>query len=773
MRTSPSVDARLRLLAPLGHGGMSDVWLGALRGPAGFEKLVAVKQLRFVQSEEYDRGQAFLREARLAAMLNHPNVVQTFEVMAQGGDYRIVMEFLEGQPLNRILRRMPGAIPLPDLVRVLVDVLAGLHHAHELRDQQGNALSVVHRDVSPHNVFVSYEGGVKLLDFGIAAFGRGEPTGDDLVKGKLAYMAPEQAAGGAIDRRADLFAVGAILWEILAGKLMWTGTPEAKLYGELVAGRIPSIDEGAPKAPLPLRRICARAVQKDPAKRFPNALAMRQALEDWLGSARPNALALGERVAEGFAADRARIKAIVAHSLSATDDEDSDHTDLYAPTPMPHRPRPAPSYSPPPPEPPAWQWLLVPVTGALSAAVLTAIAAIALAAAAGAIWWNREELGRRLAGQPQRHAVAAPGCPDPDGRARVELSGNIDADAELTCARDYVLSGKVRVQAGATLTVAPGTRVLGRNDSVLVVEPGGRLVADGRADAPIVFTSAADAPAAGDWGGVVLLGRAPTNLPDRKFKGLRPEGDLFGGDRADDDSGVLRYVRIDYAGMVLAPNNETNGLSLAGVGTGTVVDYVEVRHGADDCFEWFGGTVHASHLVCIDPGDDGLDIEFGYTGQITAAVVIGPGSTDPERHGIEVDSDPPGVTDGEPRTSPTLTGLTLCETAPAAGYGLVVRRGAVGTYADLWVDGYAAALDVRDRGGLEVRGVTVGPVTPVGPDEEPGRHDRSARADDDGGLDEAKLVQGARKGPRCAIPPVGAGALRQGDRWDEGWVVWE
>src|SRR5687767_12064772 len=131
MATQPSADHRLKLLAPLGHGGMSDVWLGSLRGPAGFEKLVAVKQLRFVQSE-FDRGAAFLREARLAAMLNHPNIVQTFEVMAQGGDYRIVMEFLEGQPLNKILRRAPGQIALRDLIRVLSDVLTGLQYAHEL-----------------------------------------------------------------------------------------------------------------------------------------------------------------------------------------------------------------------------------------------------------------------------------------------------------------------------------------------------------------------------------------------------------------------------------------------------------------------------------------------------------------------------------------------------------------------------------------------------------------------------------------------------------------
>ncbi|MEQ1508397.1 MAG: protein kinase, partial [Myxococcota bacterium] len=147
----------MRLLAPLGHGGMSDVWLGALRGPAGFEKLVAVKQLRFVPNDRYDGGAAFLREARLAALLNHPNIVHTFEVVAQGGDYRIVMEFLEGQPLNRILKRAGASVPLREWIRVTSDLLAGLHYAHELTDLDGRPLGVVHRDVSPHNVFVDWE----------------------------------------------------------------------------------------------------------------------------------------------------------------------------------------------------------------------------------------------------------------------------------------------------------------------------------------------------------------------------------------------------------------------------------------------------------------------------------------------------------------------------------------------------------------------------------------------------------------------------------------
>lgn len=788
-RSNPSADSRLRLLAPLGHGGMSDVWLGALRGPAGFEKLVAVKQLRFVQSETFDRGAAFLREARLAALLNHPNVVQTFEVLAQGGDYRIVMEFLEGQPLNRVFRRAGSQLALPDLIRVLADALTGLHYAHELTDPQGRPLNVVHRDVSPHNVFVSYQGGVKVLDFGIAAFGRGdrEASSDDLVKGKLTYMAPEQAAGTSLDRRADVFALGVILFEVLAGQSMWAGTADAVLYGELVSGRIPSIDAAAPRAPAPLRRICAKALQVDPAQRYPTAHAMRLELDDWLGSTRPNVTAFGERIAELFAADRERIKTIIAHSLAT--DEQTDETDLYAPTegsrrPFPPPPAWAPDQSPPGPavapqsSMPRW---LVPVTGAFGALAVSTLAVLALVAAGFAVWWEREQIGQWLASGPvHRSEPAQGGCPA--DRPEVELSGDIDADASLPCSRSYHLAGVVRVLAPATLTIAPGTIVRGGDGSALVVEPGGRLVAEGRPDAPIVFTSAAETPAPGDWGGVVLLGRAPTNLADARFKGFRAEGDPFGGDRPDDDSGVLTYVRIGYAGMVLAPNNETNGLSLAGVGRGTRIDHVEVRAGADDCYEWFGGTVDASHLVCIDPGDDGFDIEHGYVGALRNLVLLDRvGGTDDERHGIEVDNDTTAF-DAEPRTAPVVDGATLCAPSdaggkpggPHPGYALVVRRGAAGTYDGLWVDGYAAAVDVRDQAGLVVRHVRTAGV-PLGPSERDGVTDDPdpAHRDDDGGFDEAAAIEDPGTAGRCAVPPVGPlGGLNAADRWDAGWVVW-
>src|SRR5689334_5546214 len=160
---------KYRLLATLGHGGMADVYLAAAQGPAGFNKLLVVKELRPALAQDSDFLGMFLDEARLAARLSHPNVVHTYETLNDAGRYFIAMEYLEGQPLNRILAELSKAEGLPWAfgARILSEALAALHYAHELRDYTGASLEVVHRDITPHNLFVTYEGQVKLVDFGI------------------------------------------------------------------------------------------------------------------------------------------------------------------------------------------------------------------------------------------------------------------------------------------------------------------------------------------------------------------------------------------------------------------------------------------------------------------------------------------------------------------------------------------------------------------------------------------------------------------------------
>jgi serine/threonine-protein kinase len=234
---------KYRLLAELGRGGMATVYLALVSGPVGFHKLVVIKQIGGEFAEEPEFLTMFLDEARLAARLNHPNVVQTNEVGQDGLRHFICMEYLEGQPLTAVTRRLVRQKPVLSLgmqLRIAVDALAGLHYAHELADFDGTPLGVVHRDVSPHNIFVTYTGQVKVVDFGIAkAMSSASATRPGVLKGKVAYMSPEQARGDAVDRRADIFAMGVILWEMATGKRLFHGLPEIQIVQAVLQADIP------------------------------------------------------------------------------------------------------------------------------------------------------------------------------------------------------------------------------------------------------------------------------------------------------------------------------------------------------------------------------------------------------------------------------------------------------------------------------------------------------------------------------------------------------
>ena len=191
----PESIGKYRVIAKLGQGGMARVLLAAAAGPAGFNKLMVVKELREELAAEPEFLTMFLDEARLAARLNHPNVVTTYEVVTEGDRHYIAMDYLDGQPLNRLLHRISySEMPLDVHLRIICDALEGLHYAHTVADFDGSPLNVVHRDVSPHNIFVTYDGQVKLVDFGVAkAAGAAAQTQTGVFKGKIRYMAPEQA----------------------------------------------------------------------------------------------------------------------------------------------------------------------------------------------------------------------------------------------------------------------------------------------------------------------------------------------------------------------------------------------------------------------------------------------------------------------------------------------------------------------------------------------------------------------------------------------------
>lgn len=285
----PKQFGRYQVITGLGKGGMARVYLAVQRGPFGATKLVVIKQLRPDVADDELLVSQFADEARIALRLSHPNVVHTYDVVVEPEEHYLAMEFLEGLSLSEILRRVGyDALPLDLQLWGLTQVLAGLHYAHELCDFDGTPLHIVHRDVSPSNVFVTYAGEVKLLDFGIAKANNAlSSTQIGLVKGKIGYAAPEQLHGQAVDARTDVYAVGIMLWEAMAGRRRWSrGTYLARL-AERLEYEGPPIEEVWPEVPPPLARICNRALSSKLAERHSSALELKQELDAYIASSSP------------------------------------------------------------------------------------------------------------------------------------------------------------------------------------------------------------------------------------------------------------------------------------------------------------------------------------------------------------------------------------------------------------------------------------------------------------------------------------------------------
>jgi hypothetical protein len=275
------------LLALLGEGPVARAYLAVTRGPAGWANLVVIKEIRPELAAPQFR-EMFLHEARMALGLQHPNIVQTYEIFEERAPYVVVMEFLDGQTLGDLLRRVGRKeVPLALQLWSLTQLLAGLDHAHKLRDVDGKPLSIVHRDVNPDNVFVTYDGQVKLVDFGIAKFA-GMLTGpavsqrDATPTGKLGYGAPEQFVSQPLDPRSDVYSVGVMLWEALAGRRRRVAESAADIIEARVAGVEPRVAEVVPDVSPALAEICDRATAPDLRARYQTAAEMQEALESYL-----------------------------------------------------------------------------------------------------------------------------------------------------------------------------------------------------------------------------------------------------------------------------------------------------------------------------------------------------------------------------------------------------------------------------------------------------------------------------------------------------------
>jgi serine/threonine protein kinase len=315
---------KYQLIAEIARGGMGVVYLAMVQGPGGFNKLVVVKELKPELVEEPAFLMMFLDEARLAARLSHPNIVQTNEVGNHGDRYFMAMDYLDGRGLDHVRRRSKSAgfgLSVPMQLRVICDMLAGLDYAHKLTDFDGSPLNIVHRDVSPQNVFLTFDGQVKLLDFGIAkASDSMHETHAGVVKGKVAYMSPEQGRGHKVDARGDVFSAGVLLWEALTSKRMREGKNDQEKLWALVSEDIPRASEIKPSVPPQLDEICARAMAWNRDERYSSAGAMQRDLERYLSQTGTNTSArdVGACVTELFREDRTNTNAVIeAHVARA------------------------------------------------------------------------------------------------------------------------------------------------------------------------------------------------------------------------------------------------------------------------------------------------------------------------------------------------------------------------------------------------------------------------------------------------------------------------
>ncbi len=291
-RAAPEKIGRYQLCFELASGGMASVYLARAEGTPGFQKLVALKRIHSHLADEKDYVEMFLDEARIASRITHANVCSVFDFGEAEGEYFIAMEYLVGEPLSRVHRRVVAdadqrSSPLlpARMARVIAQACEGLHAAHELQDSDGESLHVVHRDVSAENLFVTYNGATQVVDFGIAhARQRVHHTEAGQVKGTFPYMAPEQMTAAVVDRRVDIWALGAVLWELLTLRRLFLRDTDVDTMYAVLSGEIRPPSDYRSDVPTELDEIVLKALQRNPEERWQSAREMGKALHRFLAN---------------------------------------------------------------------------------------------------------------------------------------------------------------------------------------------------------------------------------------------------------------------------------------------------------------------------------------------------------------------------------------------------------------------------------------------------------------------------------------------------------
>jgi serine/threonine-protein kinase len=327
--TGERVLGRYALGAKIASGGMATVHLGRVIGSIGFSRTVAIKRLHERFSTDPKFVSMFIDEARLAARVRHPNVVPTLDVVVDDGEIFVVLEYVHGEPVHRLVRALPTGqrVPLRIASGIMFGVLLGLHAAHDARNEQGEPLRLVHRDVSPQNIVVGPDGVPRVLDFGVAkAFGRLRTTVEREVKGKLAYLSPEQANGDPTDQRTDVYAASIVLWELCAGVRLIRAEEPGAVLQQVAHGTFEPPSAHSNESTPQLDAIVMRGLARNPGNRWPTARAMALALEDCVPPASaPHIGAWAARVAHNPLSQRAALIAAMEGSAKPVDLESVLH----------------------------------------------------------------------------------------------------------------------------------------------------------------------------------------------------------------------------------------------------------------------------------------------------------------------------------------------------------------------------------------------------------------------------------------------------------------
>jgi serine/threonine-protein kinase len=376
---------------------MATVHLALATGQNDFNRLVVVKAVRENNASLEEMRRMFRAEARLSAQLNHPNVVQVFEVVESDEDVMLVMEYLDGLSLAEAYQTIPDKFTLSMRLRVLTEVLRGLHYAHELTEYDGSPLGVVHRDVSPQNVYLTYDGRVKLLDFGIAkaTAAGGDETQQGVVKGRVAYMPVEQFSGDGTDRRADVYAVGCMIWEAAAGVRMWGKRTDVEILQGVWSGEVPKLTDHVKDVDPEFLRIVEKATAHQADHRYPSADALRIELEGYLETLPPaTPRDVGELLSSACADKRSERKKLIANAIAESKNESGSGSLQSVVRQVVPQEKPSP-----PPEPAQSQrpWLLAALVGALLVGAVAFAATREQGPASAAIQQAPQALTHKLA----------------------------------------------------------------------------------------------------------------------------------------------------------------------------------------------------------------------------------------------------------------------------------------------------------------------------------------------------------------------------------------